>query len=174
MAIVFGNFLIWTSIFLIFLIWLAYTRVKGAEYAPTNYKTAKKMLELAKITKKDIVYELGSGLGGLSLLSARKARKVIGIEYDFIRVLISRIRAKLKKVKNIEFVCEDIFYEDISKANVVLMFLKQKTNQKLKSKLNKLKRGTRIISNTWTFEGWKAVKEDKNNKVYLYIIGKSN
>ena len=163
---------LWLCVFALFLIWLIYTRFRGAEYAPASFLNAEKMLEFASITDKDIVYELGSGLGGLTILASFKAKKAVGIEFDPIRCFLSKIRARIFGLKNIEFIRGDIFEEDISDANVVFLFLKQKTNQKLKSKLLKLKKGTRIISNIWTFEGWKPVKEDRERKVYLYIIGK--
>lgn len=162
----------WLILFL--LLWLAYTRFKGAEYAPTTRKKAEKMIEFAKITGKDIVYDLGSGFGGLAIRAGKKSKRVVGIEYDFLRYLISLARVNLKGLKNIKIIRGDFFKQDWSDADVVFIYLKQKTNQKLKSRLERLKNGTRIVSNTWTFEKWKPVKKDNNLKVYSYIIGKSN
>ncbi len=162
------------SLFLLFLLWLFYTRFKGAEYSPTFSKNAGKMIELAGITKKDVVYDLGSGFGGLAIQASRKAKKAVGIEYDPARFFISKIRAKILGIRNVEFVRGNLFRQDISDANVILMFLKQKTNQELKEKLSRLKKGTRIVSYIWTFEGWKPVRQDKKLRVYLYVTGKSD
>jgi 16S rRNA A1518/A1519 N6-dimethyltransferase RsmA/KsgA/DIM1 with predicted DNA glycosylase/AP lyase activity len=162
------------SLLAIVLIWLIYSRSKGAEYAFTTDKKARKMIELAQIKKTDIVYDLGSGLGGLVFKSAKYSKKSIGIEYDFLRYLISKIRSPFFRQKNVHFLRADLFQQDISDANVIFLFLKQKTNQKLKNKLQRLKKGTRVVSNIWTFEDWKPVKSDKKTNVYLYIIGKSN
>lgn len=161
-------------IYALVLIWLIYTRGKGAEYAPTTSKRARKMIEFGKITKKDVVYDLGSGFGGLALKAAENAKQVKGIEYDLIRYLTSKIRAKIKGVKNIQFIRGDLFNLDINDADVVFLFLKQRTNQMLKSKMKKLKKGTRIVTNMWTFEGWNPIKKDWEKGIYLYIIGKSD
>lgn len=160
--------------FFFLILWLVYSRLKGAEYAPTTSKRAKIMLDFASITSKDKVYELGSGLGGLTFKAGVNAKKAIGIEYDYLRYLISKIRLLFSGAKNVEFIRDDIFSYDFSDADVVLLFLKQKTNQLLKGKLSELKKGTRIVSNMWTFEGWKPIRIDKERGIYLYIIGKSN
>jgi len=154
--------------------WLFYTRIIGSEYGPTTMKRARRMIEFAKITKKDIVYDLGSGFGGLAIMASRQAEKVIGIEYDFLRYFFSMLRAFFHGARNAKFIRGNLFKQNISKADVILMFLKQKTNQKLKANLKKLKKGTRIVSNTWTFENWKPARQDKKLKVYMYVVGKSD
>ena len=154
--------------------WLFYTRIIGSEYGPTTMKRARRMIEFAKITKKDIVYDLGSGFGGLAIMASRQAEKVIGIEYDFLRYFFSMLRAFFHGARNAKFIRGNLFKQNINKADVILMFLKQKTNQKLKANLKKLKKGTRIVSNTWTFENWKPARQDKKLKVYMYVVGKSD
>jgi predicted RNA methylase len=157
-----------------FLLWLFYTRFKGAEYSPTTLRKAGKMLEFADISRKDAVYDLGSGFGRLTVMAGKNAKKATGIEYDFLRWLISQFRLKLSGLNNVEFIGGDFFKQDIEDANVVFMFLRQPTNQKLKPKLEKLRKGTRIVTNTWTFDNWKPVKVDKKLDIYLYVIGESN
>jgi len=69
----------------------------------------------------------------------------------------------------------DIFNQDISDATVVTVFLWQKTNEKLKEKLQReLKPGTRVVSHIWTFGGWTPLEVDRKDRVYLYVIGKSD
>lgn len=169
-------YLLWIIAFLLLFLafWLFYTRLIGSEYGPTTKRKAKRMIEFAKITKKDIVYDLGSGFGGLAILASKNAKRVVGIEYDFLRYAFSIIRAFFHGAKNLRFIRGNIFEQNISNADVVLLFLKQKTNQQLKSRLVKLKKGTRIVSNTWTFEEWKPARQDKKLKVYMYVIGKSD
>ncbi|MBI2046758.1 SAM-dependent methyltransferase [Candidatus Pacearchaeota archaeon] len=152
-------------------IWLFYTRHLGSEYGPTTMKRARRMIEFAKITKKDIVYDLGSGFGGLAIMASRRAKKVVGIEYDFLRYFFSIIRAFFHGARNVGFIRGNLFKQGISNADVIFLFLKQKTNQKLKAKLKKLNKGARVVSNTWTFENWKPARQDKNLKVYMYVVG---
>lgn len=160
------------AVFWVLMLWCFYTRFKGAEYSPTTHKKAEKMMQFADIKKSDVVYDLGSGFGGLVLKASKKAKKAVGIEYDSLRYLISRTRGFGRK--NAAFIHGDMFKENISDANIVFLFLKQKTNQLLKPKLSKLKKGTKIISNIWTFENWKPIKQDKKLEIYMYEIGKSN
>ena len=163
-------------LFVIFLalFWLFYTRAIGSEYGPTTAKRARRMIEFAKISKEDIVYDLGSGFGGLVIMASKNARKAIGIEFYSLRYAISIARAFFHGAKNVKFIRGNLFKEDISDANVILLFLKQKTNQKLKPRLLRLRKGTRIVSNLWTFEGWKPARQDKKLKVYMYVVGKSD
>jgi len=163
-------------LFVIFLalFWLFYTRAIGSEYGPTTAKRARRMIELADVKKKDIVYDLGSGFGGLVIMAARQAKEAVGIEFDSLRYAFSVARAFFHGAKNVKFIRGNLFKEYISDANVVLLFLKQKTNQKLKPKLLRLRKGTRIVSNLWTFEGWKPARQDKKLKVYMYVVGKSD
>jgi 16S rRNA A1518/A1519 N6-dimethyltransferase RsmA/KsgA/DIM1 with predicted DNA glycosylase/AP lyase activity len=169
----FYELLVIKSVILFVLLWMFYTRFKGAEYSPTTKKKASKMLQFAKVTDDDIIYDLGSGFGGLVIEAGKKAKKAVGIEYDPIRYIVSKIRAWIINSKA-RFKRGDLFKENIKDASVVFLFLKQKTNQKLKPKLIQLKKGTKIISNCWTFEKWKPTKLDKKLKVYMYEIGKSN
>ena len=169
-------YLLWIIAFLLLFlaVWLFYTRLIGSEYGPTTMKRARRMIGFAKITKKDIVYDLGSGFGGLAILASKNAKKVIGIEYDFLRYIFSVARAFFHGAKNVKFIRGNLFEQDISDANVVLLFLKQKTNQKLMAKLKNLKKGARVVSNRWTFEKWKPARQDKNLKVYMYVLGESD
>ena len=50
----------------------------------------------------------------------------------------------------------DLFETDLSKAQVITMFLLPSINMKLRPKLLDLKPGTRIVSNSFTMEDWAA------------------
>src|SRR3989338_10491331 len=73
-------------------------------WAP-NWGTSRVVAEaecsLAKITSKDLIYDLGSG-GGLALITAAKltGAKGIGVEIDPIRFFISKFRARMEGVSN--------------------------------------------------------------------------
>ena len=105
--------------------WLSYTKFVGAEYSPTIKQRAKKMLQFANITKKDVVYDLGSGFGGLAIMASRNAKKVTGIEFDPLRYFISVISAFIKNSHNIKFIRANFFSRNINDANVVLLFFEK-------------------------------------------------
>lgn len=163
-----GSLLIFLSVF-----WFFYSRFFGAEYYPTTKRKMQKMIEFAKLRKKDVAYDLGSGDGRLVIAAAGKCRKAVGVEIDLLRVFISLVKIKVFGLKNARIILGDIFKQDFKDANVVFLFLKQGANDKLQNKLAKLKKGTRIVSHYWTFSGWNPIKKDEKLKIYLYIIGKN-
>ena len=158
-----------------FLLWLSYTRILGAEFYPTTRRKMEKMLEFATLKKTDVVYDLGCGDGRLVIAAARRCRKAIGIEIDPIRYFISNLKIKFLGLKSAKIVIGNLFNRNLKDADVVFLFLNQKSNNKLQEKFNReLKKGTRIVSHYWIFKGWKAVMKDEKLRIYLYVIGKSN
>jgi phospholipid N-methyltransferase len=149
----------------------------GAAWSPTSKRVVNKMLEMVKMDSGDILYDLGSGDGRIVVEAVRKYHaRGIGIEADPFRVLWSRISLKLMGINNkTRIIWGDLFNQDISHATVVTVFLWQRTNEKLKEKLQReLKPGTRVVSYIWTFNGWTPTAVDKEDRIYLYIIGKSD
>jgi hypothetical protein len=149
----------------------------GAAWSPTSVRIVDRMLEMAEIDSGDVVYDLGSGDGRIVVEAARKYRaKGVGIEVDPLRVIWSIINVYVLRLNgSVRIVWGNIFHQDISDATIVTLFLWQRTNQKLKIKLqNELKPGTRVVSYIWTFDDWIPVGADEDNRVYLYVIGQSN
>lgn len=163
--VLFGSLLIFLFVF-----WFFYSRFLGAEYYPTTSRKMARMIEFAKLRKKDVAYDLGSGDGRLVIATARKCKKAIGIEIDPLRCFISFAKIKLLGLKNARIIFGNIFKQNFKDASVVFLFLRQGANDKLQNKLAKLKKGTRIVSHYWTFGGWNPVKKDEKLKIYLYII----
>lgn len=115
----------------------------------TEKNAAEVIVKLASITAKDKVYELGSGDGEFLLYIADKYKiKGIGVEIDPLRVLISKVRARLLGISHlVVFKKKNFFEEDISKADVVFLYLVPRVLREMLPKLKKeLKKGTRVIS----------------------------
>ena len=62
-----------------------------------------KAIELAKLTGKEVVYDLYSGIGTISLIASKHAKKVYGIEVVKDAVKDSIENAKINKIKNVNF-----------------------------------------------------------------------
>lgn len=127
---------------------------------------------MAEISSKDIVYDLGSGDGRIVIEASKKYNaKAVGIEADPLRVILSRLVIVFSRNRP-KIIWGNFFTEKISEATIITLFLGHKTNQKLKRKLQEeLKPGTFVVSYIWTFNEWNPVKIDKEEKVYLYIVG---
>lgn len=156
---------------LIFLI--VYATAQDAPYVPTPEPTIKKMLELAEVKPGETVYDLGSGDGRILIVAARDfGARAVGIEISHSNFSTSLERIKTEKLQDRIGVEEgNLFKADISGADVVTLYLRQNTNDKLSLKLKKeLKPGSRVVSRTFTIKGWMPSRIDKENQIYLYKI----
>jgi hypothetical protein len=130
---------------------------KDVVWVPTPQVLVDKMLDMAKVTPKDFLMDLGSGDGRTVITAAKRGVKALGIEYNPDMVALSKRNAEKEGVTaRAEFKEADLFETDFSKASVITMFLLPDINVKLRPKLLRLKPGTRIVSNTFTMAEWKA------------------
>jgi hypothetical protein len=130
---------------------------KDVVWVPTPQSTVDKMLELAKITPKDYLIDLGSGDGRLVITAAKRGLTAHGIEYNQDMVDLSKKNAVAENVTDkATFAKADIFQSDFSKATVITMFLLPDLNVKLRPIILNMKPGTRIVSNTFTMGDWAA------------------
>ena len=129
---------------------------KDVVWVPTPQALVDKMLDMAKVTSKDILMDLGSGDGRTVITAAKRGAHATGIEYNPNMVALSRDNAKKAGVTDrAQFVKADLFQTDLSKATVITMFLLPDINLKLRPKILALKPGTRVVSNTFTMGEWK-------------------
>jgi precorrin-6B methylase 2 len=130
---------------------------KDVVWVPTPQAVVDKMLDMAKVTKADFVMDLGSGDGRTVITAAKRGARSMGIEYNPDMVELSVRNAKEAGVsERATFVKADLFETDLSKADVITMFLLPSINMKLRPKILDLAPGTRIVSNTFTMEDWQA------------------
>ena len=128
---------------------------KDVVWVPTPQVLVDKMLDMAKVTPKDYVIDLGSGDGRTVITAAKRGVRALGIEYNPDMVELSKRNAEKEGVSDrARFVKEDLFKSDFSKATVITMFLLPDINLKLRPKILGLKPGTRIVSNTFTMGEW--------------------
>jgi SAM-dependent methyltransferase len=132
-------------------------RGKDVIWVPTPQALVDRMLDMAKVTPKDYVVDLGSGDGRTVITAAKRGSKALGIEYNPDMVELSKRNAAKEGVTDkATFVHGDIFQSDFSKADVVTMFLLSSLNLKLRPTLLAMKPGTRLVSNTFDMGDWKA------------------
>ncbi len=120
-------------------------------FYPTPQEVVDKMCEMAKVTKDDVVYDLGCGDGRLVITAVKKfgAKKGIGVDLDPVRIKESKANAKEAGVEDkVEFRVGDVLkVKDLSDANVVLLYMGDDVDELLKPILQKtLKPGSRVVS----------------------------
>ena len=129
---------------------------KDVIWVPTPQALVDKMLDMAKVTPKDYVIDLGSGDGRTVITAAKRGSKALGIEYNPDMVELSKRNAAKEGVSDkASFMKADLFESDFSQAQVITMFLLSSINIKLRPKILDLKPGTRIVSNTFDMGEWK-------------------
>lgn len=151
------------------------TRSPDVIFVPTPNDVVDKMLEMARVTAKDMVYDLGCGDGRIVITAAQKyGARGVGIDIDPQRIREARENASRGKVNDkVRFVEGDLFEADISEATVVTLYLLTELNLKLRPKLMAdLKPGTRVVSHAFAMGDWKPERSERvdGSAVYLWRI----
>jgi ribosomal protein L11 methylase PrmA len=146
-------------------------------YVPTPEAVVEAMLQVANVSKNDIVYDLGCGDGRIPVTAARKyGARGVGIDIDPQRIKEANENVAKNNVGDrVKIVQGDLFEQDLSQATVVTLYLLPSLNVKLMPKLMKeLKPGTRVVSHAFDMGDWKPEKEldVEGRKVYFWTIPK--
>jgi SAM-dependent methyltransferase len=145
-------------------------------YVPTPYEVVEKMLDMAKVEKGQVVYDLGCGDGRIVVAAAKRGAKATGWDINPVRVKEALANVEKNQVeKNAKIIHDDIFTLDLSGANVVTLYLLPSLNVKLIPQLEKLKPGSRIVSHDFNMEGVKpdqaeqfTCKDGGSHTIYLW------
>jgi SAM-dependent methyltransferase len=134
-----------------------------APYVPTPQEVVDRMLELAQVTKNDVVYDLGCGDGRIPITAAKKyGARGVGVDIDPERIAESNANAKIAGVeKLVSFRLQDAMAVDLSPATVVTLYLLSSSNMRLRPLLTKqLRPGSRIVSHAFSMGDWQPEKVD--------------
>jgi SAM-dependent methyltransferase len=135
-----------------------------APYVPTPQDVVDRMLKLAGVTDKDVVYDLGCGDGRIVITAAQKyGARGVGVDIDPERVSESEANARKAGVeKLVSFKLQDAMAVDVSKATVVTLYLLSASNMKLRPLLTRqLAPGTRIVSHAFSMGDWEPAQVDQ-------------
>ena len=151
-----------------------------ASFIPTPMPVVDRILELAQVTDKDVIYDLGSGDGRIIIRAAKKyGSRGVGIEISSKLVELSRENAKKEGIASlVEFRVQDALTVDVSGATVVTLYLTPGFNSKLRPIFEKqLKPGARVVSHDHPTEGWKPTAIETmpggtfhQHRIYLWKI----
>jgi ribosomal protein L11 methylase PrmA len=128
---------------------------------PTPQDVVERMLELAAVTKDDVVYDLGCGDGRLVITAAKKyGARGVGIDIDPERIAESQANAKAAGVEHlVTFRLQDALTADVTPATVVTLYLLSSSNLKLRPLLTRqLRPGARIVSHAFSMGDWQPDK----------------
>lgn len=131
----------------------------GAPYVPTPMSVVVEMLDLAGVTARDTVYDLGSGDGRLPITAARLyGAHGFGVELDSSLVARSRRHARAAGVDSlVRFVRGDLFRTDIRPATVLTLYLFPGMNERLRPRiLRRMEPGNRVVAHDFSMGEWEA------------------
>jgi len=120
-------------------------------FVPTPDDVVEAMCKMAKVGKDDVVYDLGCGDGRMVITAVKKfgAKRGVGVDLDPELVVKCKESAKEAGVADkVQFRVGDVLkVEDMSDASVVLLYMGDDINMRLKPILQKtLKPGSRVVS----------------------------
>ncbi len=150
-----------------------------APYAPTPERVVATMLEMAGVTRNDVLYDLGSGDGRIVITAAtRFGAAGVGIDLNPKRIRDAEVNARDAGAAHlVDFVLGDIFDADLSPATVVTLYLLPDVNRRLLPKLlSELRPGTRIVSHNYGLGDWPPTRHrtievrGTKHEVYLWIV----
>jgi len=152
------------------------TRSPDVIFVPTRDEVVEGMLNLAKVSNKDVVYDMGSGDGKIVIAAARRGARGTGIDIDPQRIAEANANAKKAGVTDrVRFIHGDIFDPaiKIGDATVVTLYLLPSLNEKLMPRLkSELRPGTRIVSNSFQMGDWQPERTETigGYTIYLWTI----
>lgn len=161
---------------LIVLSWIWPPDSPWAPWWRTSGRIARAMCKLAKVSKKDFVYDLGSGDGTALIIAASEYQASgIGIEIDPLRASFSMTRIQLEKVgKKVKILQKNFFDVDISDATVIFVYLVPKALLRLKPKFaGELRPGVRIVSYRYPIPYLPLTAKDDVHQLFVYTVPRS-
>jgi SAM-dependent methyltransferase len=146
---------------------------KDVIWLPTPDSLVERMLTMAQVGPRDVVYDLGSGDGRLVIAAARRGARATGVEFNPELVAFSERRAREEGVSGkARFVRGDIFETDFSEATVVTLYLLPSLNMRLRPTILAMRPGTRVVSHAFRMEEWEPDEWSKaeDRTAYLWIV----
>ncbi|HEX5069819.1 MAG TPA: class I SAM-dependent methyltransferase [Vicinamibacterales bacterium] len=148
-------------------------------WLPTEDAVVSAMLTMARVTRTDVVYDLGCGDGRILIAAAtRFGARGVGVEIDPELVKQARAAVARAGVGDKVTIIEGNIFDPaikIGDATVVTLFLLESLNARLRETRfeTELKPGTRIVSNAFTMGArWPPEKSQTvdNSTIYMWTI----
>jgi hypothetical protein len=134
-------------------------------YVPTPQVAVDEMLKMAKVTASDFVIDLGSGDGRILITAAKKfGARGLGVDLDTVLLKKARDGAAREGVSDrVQFVEQNLFLTDLSRATVITSYLLPEMNEKLRPKILALKPGTRLVAHDYDMGEWQPDEQKTLN-----------
>jgi SAM-dependent methyltransferase len=147
---------------------------KDVIWIPTPDSLVTRMLQAARTTENDVVYDLGAGEGKIPIAAAKEFKaRAVGIEYNPDMAALAKRNAERAGVADkVRIIAGDIFENDFSEATVVTLYLLPELNYKLRPTILRMKPGTRVVSHAFNMRDWEPddVIYESDREAFLWIV----
>jgi SAM-dependent methyltransferase len=150
-----------------------------APWVPTPEPVVDRMLELAELTGKDVLYDIGCGDGRIVITAARRyGTRGVGIDIDPAMIKRSEQNAAAAGLeRQVRFIAMDATKADFSEATVVSLYLLPESNALMRPLLEaQLRPKSRVVCHNYAIPGWEAkevrtetVKDENGEDHYIYL-----
>ena len=172
-----GLFIFISSILVVlYLLWIIIPAISGLPWIPTKLSRIRRALNLAHLSRDEVLYDLGSGDGRALIMAAREfGARAVGIEISPIHCIIARIKVLVNGVGNLVEIKWASFYKaDFSNANVIFVYMTSQIATQLQPYLeSQLRPGTRVITISCQLTGWLPKVFDRDELIFIYEVGAS-
>jgi hypothetical protein len=141
-------------------------------FVPTPDFVVDRMLEMAEITRDDLVLDMGSGDGRIVIAAAQRyGARGRGVEIDSKLVMDSKVNAKSAGVaERTDFIAEDMFVTPIADATVMTLYVLTASNLELRPRiLKEMRPGSRVVSHQFSMGSWLADKQESYGDIQIYM-----
>lgn len=143
-------------------------------YVPTPQEVVDRMLDMAEVKPGDYFIDFGCGDGRMVISAAKRGARGYGVDINPVRIREANENAKKAGVTDkVEFKIANLFEEDLSKADVMGMYLLTDINLRLRPKiLETMKPGSRIVSHAFDMGDWEPDQRDvvSGKQVFFWIV----
>ncbi len=158
--------MIWLYVFLVGVSGFLYAVFFGAPYVPAFTQDLGELLDLASVGEETQFIDLGCGDGKVLHAAAQRGAHVVGYEINPVLWLICKWRLRTYPASSKVYL-RSMWRADITRADVVFLYLHTKWMDKMERKLvAEGKKGSRVVSYVFTFDGLKQIHKTRNAHVY--------
>jgi SAM-dependent methyltransferase len=146
---------------------------KDVIWLPTPESVVERMLAMAQVGPRDVLYDLGSGDGRMVIAAAKRGAQAVGVEFNPELIAFSERRARAGGVAGrARFLQGDIFETDFLEATVVTLYLLPTLNRRLRPTLLAMRPGTRVVSHAYGMDDWSPdeISRTEGRTAYLWIV----
>ena len=152
-----------------------------APWVPTPPAVVDRMLELAGLTNRDVLYDIGCGDGRIVITAARRyGARGVGLDIATAMIAESERNAAAAGVSGrVQFIAMDATKADVSEATVVSLYLLPESNALMRPLLEaQLRPKSRVVCHNYTIPGWEAKQvkaetmddeDGAKHHIYLYV-----